>query len=132
MIIWERALSCTLPVSVFFLTLDRCLMLHFGLNYQSAYANSLCVCSILITILASSVTLFIYIAPKFMPEDESWAACYDTVCFFRQADDWQFLVRVTFGTMNFLCSLVFFSLLRREQAKRFLFTADTTFKTAVS
>ncbi|KAH7704909.1 hypothetical protein AAVH_27897 [Aphelenchoides avenae] len=131
MIIWERSVALTLPVAVFFLTLDRCLMLYFGLLYRRLFSKLLCVVCTTVAILVSCTNLYIHISQRLNPTVNTTVPT-DSLGFdfFRQADDWQFLVRVAFGTVNFVCSLVFFALLRREHAKQAFFTTNTTHKTA--
>lgn len=60
------------------------------------------------------------------------SACAEyTVCY-TMPDDWQFVFRTAFGTANFLASLVFFFLLRIQNAKRMAFTTDKKAKSSVS
>ncbi|KAH7699154.1 hypothetical protein AAVH_33743, partial [Aphelenchoides avenae] len=65
----ERAFSCTIPIVVFFLTLDRSITLSLGLKYRVKHGKALfAVCCMLIAV-AVSIALFLCVYPKFFPDD---------------------------------------------------------------
>ncbi|KAH7715450.1 hypothetical protein AAVH_17156 [Aphelenchoides avenae] len=195
-VIWERSFSCSIPVAVFFLTIDRSLALLLGLHYKPIHKIIICTLCLLLVAFATAVTLYIYVDGHMRPRpmfpstngtgfgNGTWpgtngtfpgvngtlfgangtingtfsgvsgkagstlvggngatngtnfsnytlTACRATVCFFEKPDDWQFLVRVTFGTLNFACSLNFFYLLRKQNAKMFMYTYKSTAKNTV-
>lgn len=60
-----------------------------------------------------------------------FADCWETMCFMPSSDDFQFVVRVTFGIMNLACSVFFVVLLRRQNAKRALWSNGAASKNSV-
>lgn len=60
-VIWERSFSCSIPVAVFFLTIDRSLALLLGLHYKPIHKIIICVLCLLLVAFATAVTLYIYI-----------------------------------------------------------------------
>lgn len=59
------------------------------------------------------------------------AACWKALCLLPEADDWQFVVRVSFGLLNLACSVVFTALLRRQNAMRAVWSNGVNSKNSV-
>lgn len=62
----ERSFSVGIPISVFFLTLDRCLTIGLSLSYRAVHQKLLLACFCIVTTAAFLFTDFIYIALKFI------------------------------------------------------------------
>ncbi|KAH7711933.1 hypothetical protein AAVH_20743 [Aphelenchoides avenae] len=122
-VVWERSFSCVIPITVCFLTVDRCLAIGLGIAYRTVHSNVLCGACILAGTCASTLALYIHLWAHLVPEEVANAAsegCDITVCAFQRPDDWQAVVRVIFGTINLVSTVGFGFLLRQQRSKNLL------------
>lgn len=68
MMVTERSFSVGIPISVFFLTLDRCLTLAFSLSYRPMHQKIVLVSFAIATAFATLFTAFIYTAGVFITQ----------------------------------------------------------------
>lgn len=62
----ERSFSVGIPVSVFFLTLDRCLTLGLNLGYRHWHQRIVLICFVLVISAVIMFTDFAFIGTKFI------------------------------------------------------------------
>lgn len=62
----ERSVSIGIPISVFFLTLDRCLTLGLALRYNHARQKTLLVLEILLITVAVLFSSLTYLVARFV------------------------------------------------------------------
>lgn len=59
------------------------------------------------------------------------SVCRKMFCFLNRPDDWQFFVRVTFGSLNFVGLIIFLLLLRCRICKHASFSDNASVRTTV-
>lgn len=67
----ERSFSVGIPISVFFLTLDRCLTLGLSVSYRQLHQKLVLACFVFSTAVAVIFTDFLYITKNIVKDGES-------------------------------------------------------------
>ncbi|KAI1693878.1 serpentine type 7TM GPCR chemoreceptor srbc domain-containing protein [Ditylenchus destructor] len=101
------------PIPVLFLTLDRCLALRFPLKYNNALIRQLismcCVTIILIDYIGSTVILLLELPlPIYLIKDCITFGCVPI----KHKTYYQLFWKTAFGSIDLLCGIYFFYLLR--------------------